>query len=77
MMNKMTIAFVEIGNEDGEELAARPSLKQLLLSDVGRGELVLPAREGTVDFLVRHRQWQAGLEPEAFFDQVFGTVPAS
>ena len=26
------------------EAAARPSLKQLLLSDVGRGELVLPAR---------------------------------
>ena len=26
------------------QAAARPSLKQLLLSDVGRGKLVLPAR---------------------------------
>ncbi len=38
--------------------------------------LTLP-RTRTVDAVQRHQEWQAGLDPQRFFDQVFGaTSPA-
>jgi len=35
--------------------------------------LALP-RARRLESVERHRQWQAGLDPEQFFDQVFGSA---
>jgi len=37
--------------------------------------LALP-RQRLLDSVERHRQWQAGLDVEQFFDQVFDPIPA-
>lgn len=45
-----------------------------LLTSLGPMEttrFLMLAREERVESVLRHQQWQAGLEQESFFDQVF------
>jgi hypothetical protein len=44
MLDASLVPESQIVTKDGAEAAAKPSLKDLLLSDAGRGDLVLPER---------------------------------
>jgi hypothetical protein len=62
-----------------EEQLVQKALETLMttLGPMETARFLSLAREGRVESVTRHRQWQQTLEQKAFFDQVFGqeTVP--
>ena len=49
-------------------------LRQPVLQEAADELLTLP-RQRRLDAVQRHRQWQATLDKDQFFDQVFGATP--
>jgi hypothetical protein len=58
-----------------EDVMVRRALEALMeaLGPVEMTRFLTLPRQRRLDAVQRHRQWQAGLDKDRFFDQVFGT----
>jgi hypothetical protein len=59
-----------------EDVMVRRALEALMnaLGPVEMTRFLTLPRQRRLDAVQRHRQWQAGLDKDRFFDQVFGPV---
>ena len=62
-----------------EETVVRRGLEALMtaLGPVETARFLNLPRSRYPDYVVWHRQWQANLDPQQFFDEVFAPTPAS